>query len=117
MTDHDASDDCGVEIFGAESDKFWHDRKGALLNAVRIRTGIERADVLVVCFGEKYRQWNAAFDAGYAAALGKPIIVLRSGARAALPGHRRPLRQVAAIAGKTRAPDRKTSQAGAARLA
>ncbi|MEO9615537.1 MAG: YtoQ family protein [Nitratireductor sp.] len=76
VTDHDASDDCGVEIFGAESDKFWHDRKGALLNAVRIRTGIERADVLVVCFGEKYRQWNAAFDAGYAAALGKPIIVL-----------------------------------------
>ncbi|MEP1111598.1 MAG: YtoQ family protein [Nitratireductor sp.] len=76
VTDHDASDDCGVEIFGAESDKFWHDRKGALLNAVRIRTGIERADVLVVCFGEKYRQWNAAFGAGYAAALGKPIIVL-----------------------------------------
>ncbi|MFC6489205.1 YtoQ family protein [Nitratireductor sp. GCM10026969] len=76
VTDHGASDDCGVEIFGAEDKKFWHDRKGALLNAVRIRTGIEQADVLVVCFGEKYKQWNAAFDAGYAAALHKPIIVL-----------------------------------------
>ena len=76
VTDHDASDDCGVEIFGAEDDNFWYDRKGALLNAVRTRTGLERADVLVVCFGEKYRQWNAAFDAGYAAALGTPIIVL-----------------------------------------
>jgi len=77
VTDHAASDDCGVEIFGAEADKFWHDRKGALLNAIRIRTGIERCDVLVVCFGQKYKQWNAAFDAGYAAALGKPIIVLQ----------------------------------------
>lgn len=76
VTDHDASDDCGVEIFGREENKFWHDRKGALLNAIRTRTGIERADVVVVCFGEKYKQWNAAFDAGYAAALGKSIIVL-----------------------------------------
>lgn len=76
VTDHAASDDCGAEIFGAEADKFWHDRKGALLNSVRIRNGIEQCDILVVCFGEKYRQWNAAFDAGYAAALGKSIIVL-----------------------------------------
>jgi YtoQ family protein len=30
----------------------------------------------VVRFGPKYRQWNAAFDAGYAVALGKPIITL-----------------------------------------
>ena len=32
--------------------------------------------MVVVRFGEKYRQWNAAFDAGYAAALGKSIITL-----------------------------------------
>ncbi len=76
VTDHDASDDCGVAIMGAEPDKFWHDNKGARLNAIRTRRGIENADVVVVRFGEKYKQWNAAFDAGYAAALGKSLIVM-----------------------------------------
>jgi YtoQ family protein len=76
VTDHASSDDCGVAIMGAEADKFWHDNKGAKLNAIRTRKGIEDADVVVVRFGEKYKQWNAAFDAGYAAALGKSLIVL-----------------------------------------
>lgn len=92
VTDHSASDDCGIEIFGAETDKFWHDRKGALLNAVRTRTAIQRCDVLVVCFGEKYKQWNAAFDAGFAAALGKPIITLHP------PEHDHALKEVDAAA-------------------
>lgn len=76
VTDHAASDDCGVAIMGAEPDKFWHDHKGAKLNAIRTRHGIEAADIVVVRFGEKYKQWNAAFDAGYAAALGKSLIVM-----------------------------------------
>ncbi|MEM7544443.1 MAG: YtoQ family protein [Pseudomonadota bacterium] len=76
VTDHEASDDCGVRIMGAEQQKFWHDHKGAKLNAIRTRTMIEQADIVVVRFGEKYKQWNAAFDAGMAAALGKPLIVL-----------------------------------------
>ena len=76
VTDHAASDDCGVAILGVESNKFWHDHKGAKLNAMRTRKGIEEADIVVVRFGEKYKQWNAAFDAGYAAALGKSLIVL-----------------------------------------
>jgi YtoQ family protein len=76
VTDHAASDDCGVRILGAEDQKFWHDNKGARLNAIRTRKGIEDADVVVVRFGDKYKQWNAAFDAGYAAALGKSLIVL-----------------------------------------
>ena len=76
VTDHAASDDCGVAILGDEPNKFWHDNKGAKLNAIRTRHGIENADVVVVRFGEKYKQWNAAFDAGYAAALGKSLIVL-----------------------------------------
>ncbi len=79
VTDHAASDDCGVAILGAEHDRFWHDRKGAMVNAIRTRKGIADADVVVVRFGEKYRQWNAAFDAGYAAALGKAVIVLHPG--------------------------------------
>ncbi|AXI49973.1 MULTISPECIES: YtoQ family protein [unclassified Sulfitobacter] len=76
VTDHAASDDCGVAILGAEENKFWHDRKGAQLNAIRTRKGIEEADVVVVRFGDQYKQWNAAFDAGYAAALGKSLVIL-----------------------------------------
>ncbi|RYH08193.1 YtoQ family protein [Tropicimonas sp. IMCC6043] len=76
VTDHAASDDCGAVIMGEEPSKFWHDHKGAKLNAIRTRRGIGLADVVVVRFGEKYRQWNAAFDAGYAAALGKSLVVM-----------------------------------------
>ncbi len=76
VTDHGLSDDCGARIFGTESDPFWHDRKGAQLNAIRTRGLIAAADIVVVRFGDQYRQWNAAFDAGYAAALGKSLITL-----------------------------------------
>ena len=76
VTDHASSDDCGVKILGEEGNPFWKDHKGAKVNAIRTRTLIERSDVVVVRFGDKYRQWNAAFDAGFAAALGKPIITL-----------------------------------------
>jgi len=75
VTDHSASDDCGVAILGSEDKKFWHDRKGAQVNAIRTSTLIKKADIVVVRFGDKYKQWNAAFDAGYAAALGKPLII------------------------------------------
>ena len=76
VTHHGASDDVGVTILGAEPDKFWPDNKGAQINAIRTRNLLEKADIVVVRFGEKYRQWNAAFDAGYAAALGKPLIIM-----------------------------------------
>ena len=76
VTDHAASDDCGVTIFGNEPNKFWHDHKGAMINAIRIRKGIADADIVVVRFGDQYKQWNAAFDAGYSAALGKSLIIL-----------------------------------------
>ena len=91
-TDHDSSDDCGVAILGEEPNKFWHDHKGAKLNAIRTRTLIGEADVVVVRFGEKYKQWNAAFDAGYAAALGKSLIVLHP------PEHQHALKEVDAAA-------------------
>jgi YtoQ family protein len=92
VTDHAASDDCGVAILGAEADKFWHDHKGAKINAIRTRNAIEAADVVVVRFGEKYKQWNAAFDAGYAAALGKSLIVMHG------PDHQHALKEVDAAA-------------------
>lgn len=76
VTNHAYSDDCGVAILGAEEKNFWKDHKGAKVNALRTRTLIENADIVVVRFGDKYRQWNAAFDAGYAAALNTPLIIL-----------------------------------------
>jgi YtoQ family protein len=92
VTDHGASDDCGVAILGAEDIKFWHDHKGAKVNAIRTRRLIDEADVVVVRFGEKYRQWNAAFDAGYASALGKSLIIV------SLPEHQHALKEVHAAA-------------------
>ena len=88
VTDHGASDDCGVKIMGSEESKFWHDHKGAKLNAIRTRTHLEQADIVVVRFGDKYKQWNAAFDAGYAAALGKPLIVMHG------PEHQHALKEI-----------------------
>ncbi|MTD45857.1 YtoQ family protein [Conexibacter sp. W3-3-2] len=76
VTDHAASDDCGVAILGPEGKPFWKDHLGAGVNAIRTRSLLEASDVVVVRFGEQYRQWIAAFDAGYAAALGKPLITL-----------------------------------------
>ena len=92
VTDHEASDDCGVRILGAEPNKFWHDNKGANLNAIRTRNAIAAADIVVVRFGDKYKQWNAAFDAGYAAALGKSLIIMHG------PDHQHALKEVNAAA-------------------
>ena len=77
VINHDLSDDCGPLILGKEDNKFWHDHKSAKLNAIRTRTAIEQADIIIIRFGEKYKQWNAAFDAGYASALSKPLIIIR----------------------------------------
>lgn len=78
ITDHASSDACGSATLGAEDASFWHDHKGAKLNAIRSRVLMERADVVVVRFGDQYKQWNAAFDAGWAAARGTPLITLHS---------------------------------------
>ena len=77
-TDHELSDDVGVNILGSENNKFWHDNKSAKINAIRTRTAIEKSDIVIVRFGEKYKQWNAAFDAGYAAALNKSLIIMHN---------------------------------------
>jgi YtoQ family protein len=73
---HEMSDNCGPDILGPEQKKFWFDRKSAGINSIRIRNGIKNADIVIVKFGEQYKQWNAAFDAGYAAALGKSLIII-----------------------------------------
>ncbi len=76
VTDHDASDLCGVKILGEEQQAFWQDHKGAGINAIRTSNMIGKADVVVIRFGPKFKQWNAAFDAGFAAALNKSLIIL-----------------------------------------
>ena len=78
VTDHEASDNCGVDILGNEEKNYWKDNKGAKINSIRTKKSIEDCDVVIVKFGEKYKQWNAAFDAGYAAALNKSIIVIHN---------------------------------------
>ena len=75
VTNHDASDAAG-DLLGEESNKFWRDHKSAKVNSIRIKNQIEQADLVVIRFGDKYKQWNAAFDAGYCAALGTPYITL-----------------------------------------
>ena len=77
VTDHAASDAAG-DVLGDEAVPFWRDHKSSKVNAIRTRTLIEQCDVAVIRFGDKYKQWNAAFDAGYAAALGKPLVVLHA---------------------------------------
>ena len=76
VTDHGLSDDVGIKILGNEEKKFWHDNKSAKINAIKTRSSIKKSDIVIVRFGEKYKQWNAAYDAGYASALNKSLITM-----------------------------------------
>lgn len=95
VTDHEASDFCGVRILGEEDNPFWRDRKASGINAIRTSTLIREADIVVVRFGPKYKQWNAAFDAGFAAALNKSLITLHG------EEHNHALKEVDAAANAT----------------
>ncbi len=77
VTDHDASDAAG-DVLGEQSNHFWRDHQSAKVNAIRIKNLIKQCDVAVIRFGDKYKQWNAAFDAGYCSALDTPYITLHS---------------------------------------
>lgn len=91
VTDHDASDAAG-DVLGEENDNFWRDHKSSKVNAIRTKNLIEKCDIAIIRFGDKYKQWNAAFDAGYCAALGKPYITLHD------PSIIHPLKEVDAAA-------------------
>lgn len=75
VTDHETSDAAG-DVLGEEQVQFWRDHKSSKVNAIRTKSLLDACDIAVVRFGEQYRQWNAAFDAGYCAAIGKPYITL-----------------------------------------
>ena len=95
VTHHETSDNVGEAILGKEKSSFWRDHKAAKINAIRIQRAIDDADLVVVRFGDKFKQWNAAFDAGYAAALGIPIVTLHD------EGLTHPLKEVDAAASAT----------------
>jgi YtoQ family protein len=93
ITDHDSSDNVGSKILGEEeSTPFWKDHKSAKINALRTNNYISRSDIVVIKFGDKYKQWNAAFDAGIAAGLGISTITMHS------PDLTHPLKEVDAAA-------------------
>ena len=77
LDDHEASDDAG-DMLGVEEKAFWKDHKSAKINVLRTKTMISRADIVIIRFGEKYKQWNVAFDAGICTALNKSYITLHS---------------------------------------
>lgn len=77
VTHHETSDAAG-DVLGAEATQFWRDHKSSKVNAIRTQSLIQQADLVVVRFGDKYKQWNAAFDAGYCAAIGTPYITLHA---------------------------------------
>ncbi len=75
VTDHSASDAAG-DLLGSEPNNFWRDHKSAKINKIRTQSHIEMCDIAIIRFGSQYKQWNAAFDAGYCSALHKPYITL-----------------------------------------
>jgi YtoQ family protein len=77
VTDHEASDAAG-DMLGPDSDGYWRDHKSSKVNAIRTKTLLENCDFAVIRFGDKFKQWNAAFDAGYCAAIGKPYVTLHA---------------------------------------
>ena len=92
VTNHENSDNVGVEILGGEEKNFWKDNKGAKINSIKTKKSIKDCDLVIVKFGEKYKQWNAAFDAGYASALNKSIVVIHD------DNHQHALKEVDAFA-------------------
>lgn len=72
--DHEVSDQCGEKILGPEKSSFWKDHKAAKINTIRNKSVLENSDIVIVRFGEKFRQWNAAFDAGWAVRHGCSVI-------------------------------------------
>jgi len=75
VTHHEDSDAAG-DVLGIERGTFWRDHKSAKVNAIRTKTLIENCDLAIVRFGDKYKQWNAAFEAGFCAAMDTPYITL-----------------------------------------
>lgn len=92
---HDRSDDIGEDVLGAQPGPRFRDLMGGKINHLRKRVQMSRADLVVAYFGPDYKQWNTAADAGAAAALDLPLILVRA------PEHLHALKDLDAFADVT----------------
>ncbi|MGM8215658.1 YtoQ family protein [Bacillaceae bacterium W0354] len=74
---HSLSDDIGAKILGEQPSKVYHDDAASGINNFRTEIMIKKADAVIALFGEQYKQWNTAMDAGIAIGLNKPLILIR----------------------------------------
>ena len=74
---HDRSDDIGEDILGEQPGTFYKDDAASSINNFRTQVLMQKSDVVIALFGEKYKQWNTAMDASAAIHLNKPTIIVR----------------------------------------
>lgn len=77
QTEHDFSDDIGEQILGEQPGKFYKDDAASAVNNLRTQVLMQKSDVVIALFGEKYKQWNTAMDASAAITMNKPTIIIR----------------------------------------
>ena len=77
QTNHDRSDDIGEEILGKQPSNLYKDDAASDINNFRTQVLMQKADIVIALFGEKYRQWNTAMDVSTAIAMNKPTIIIR----------------------------------------
>lgn len=77
QTNHDLSDAIGEQILGEQPGKFYRDDAASAINNFRTEVLMQKADIVIALFGDKYRQWNTAMDASTAINLNKPLIIIR----------------------------------------
>lgn len=77
QTNHDLSDAIGEQILGEQPGNYYRDDAASAINNFRTEVLMQKADIVIAMFGDKYRQWNTAMDASAAITLNKPLIVIR----------------------------------------
>lgn len=71
------TDDIGAKVLGEQPNKVVHDDAASGINNFRTELMLKKSDAVIALFGDSYKQWNTAMDAGIAIGLGKPLILIR----------------------------------------
>lgn len=77
QTNHERSDNIGEDILGEQPGKVYKDDAASSVNNLRTQVLMQKSDVVIALFGEKYKQWNTAMDASAAITMNKPTIIVR----------------------------------------
>jgi YtoQ family protein len=77
QTNHERSDNVGEDILGKQPGNVYKDDAASDINNFRTQVLMQKADIVIALFGEKYKQWNTAMDASTAIAMNKPTIIIR----------------------------------------